>query len=153
MNRPRNLWPYGVIAAFLLFAGGLATTVTIAVTHPEDLVNANYYENEVVFQRQIDNTARAEAAGAALRCDPVARQMVITLPVRQLAQQFSGTVRLYRPDSPQQDREQPLAPGPDGTQTVSLAPLAPGPWRLKVAWRADGKDYYLEQKFIVPAKP
>jgi hypothetical protein len=37
MNPPRNLWPYGIIAAFLLFAGGLATTVTIAITHPEDL--------------------------------------------------------------------------------------------------------------------
>lgn len=147
----RNLWPYGVIAAFLLFAGGLATTVTIAVTHPENLVNDNYYENEVQFQSQIDNTARAQKAGAALRCDPAAQKMVIALPAAQLTQKFSGTVRLYRPDSPKQDRELALAPNPDGTQTLTLTPLAPGPWLLKVAWQADGKGYYLEQKFIVPA--
>jgi hypothetical protein len=148
MNPSRNLWPYGIIAAFLLFAGGLATTVTIAITHPEDLVNENYYENEVLYQHQIDSTARAQKAGAAIRDDPAGQQLVIALPVAQLGQKFSGTLRLYRPDSPKLDREQPLAPRPDGTQTVKLSALAPGPWLLKVAWQADGLGYYLEQKFI-----
>ncbi len=148
----RNLWPYGIIAAFILFAGGLATTVTIAVTHPEDLVNENYYENEVQFQRQMDNAARAQQAGATLRCDPAARQMVVALPAAQLTQAFSGAMRLYRPDSPKQDRELALEPRPDGTQILDLSSLAPGPWLLKATWEAGGKGYYLEQKFIVSAQ-
>jgi hypothetical protein len=148
----RNLWPYGIIGAFLLFAGGLATTVTIAVSHPEDLVNANYYENEVRFQERLDDTARAQKAGAALRYDAAARQMLIALPAAQLAQRPTGTLRLYRPDSPKQDRELPLEPHADGTQALNTATLAAGPWLLQAAWQAGGQAYYLEQKFTVPAK-
>jgi len=152
MKSPLNLWPYGILAAFLLFAGGLATTVTIAVTHPEDLVNANYYENEVRFQGQMDDAARAQKAGAALSYDSAAHQMLITLPAAQLSQKPSGTVRLYRPDSPKQDRELPLEPRADGTQALNTSTLAAGPWLLQAAWQAGGQGYYLEQKFIVPAK-
>jgi len=148
----RNLWPYGILAAFLLFAGGLATTVTIAVTHPEDLVNADYYENEVRYQSQLDNTARAQAAGAALRYDAAAQMLVISLPLAQVAQKCSGTIWLYRPDSPKHDRELSLEPRPDGTQTVAVSTLAAGPWRLRVAWEAGGQGYYLEEKFVVAAK-
>ena len=152
MNPTRNLWPYGIIAAFLLFAGGLATTVTIAITHPEDLVNANYYENEVQYQSLLDNTARAQKAGAALHSDPAAQQVVIALPVAQLAQKLSGTVRWYRPDAPKQDRELALAPRADGTQTLDLKDLASGPWLLEVAWRAGEQEYYMEQKLVIPAQ-
>jgi hypothetical protein len=148
----RNLWPYGIITAFLLFAGGLATTVTIALTHPETLVNEHYYEHEVHFQNQIDDTVRARQAGAAIHSDPAAHRLIIALPAAQLARNFSGTVRLYRPDSSKQDRELPLTPRPDGTQTLDLSALAPGPWLARVAWQADGAGYFLEQKFVVAAK-
>ena len=151
MKPTRNLWPYGIITAFIFFAIGMTTVVTVAVTHPESLVNANYYENEVRFQDQIDSTARAQKAGAAIRCDTAAKQLVIALPPAQLAQKFSGTVELYRPNAPEQDRKLAFQPLADGTQTLDLSPYATGPWLLKVAWQAGGQDYYLEQKFIVPA--
>jgi hypothetical protein len=152
MKSTFNFWPYGVITAFVIFAAGLTTTVTIAVTHPEDLVNANYYENEVNYQSQINNTARAQQAGAALRYDSAAQHLVIALPAAQLAQKLSGTIRLYRPDAPDQDHDLTLAPLADGTQTVKVAQLAPGPWELRVSWQAGGQTYFLEQKFIVTAK-
>jgi nitrogen fixation protein FixH len=78
--------------------------------------------------------------------------MLIALPAGQLAQRPTGTLRLYRPDSPKQDRELPLEPHADGTQALNTATLATGPWLLQAAWQAGGQAYYLEQKFTVPAK-
>ena len=151
MKSTRNLWPYGIIATFVVFGLGMTTLVTIAAKHPEDLVSDNYYEHELQYQNQIDGTTRALAAGAAIRYDTIARQAIITLPVVQLAQKLTGTVVLYRPDSPALDRTVELKPSANGTQTVSLSQFAQGPWRLKIAWQAGGQGYYLEKELIVPA--
>ena len=151
MKTSRNLWPYGLVAAFVLFFLGMATVVTIAVTHQEDLVSANYYENELNYQGQLDSAARAQKAGADIRFDARARSVVIALPANQAGQKVSGTIQLYRADAPSKDRTLALNPGRDGTQTLDVAPFATGPWLLRVNWQANGQGYYLEQKIIVPA--
>jgi len=151
MKAPKNLWPYGLSTAFGLFFAGMATVVTIAVTHKEDLVSANYYENELNYQDQLDSAARAQKAGADIRFDAVARSLVIALPPTQAGQKVFGTIQLYRADAPAKDRTLDLTPGHDGTQTLNVAQFATGPWLLRVNWQANGQGYYLEQKFIVPA--
>jgi len=151
MKTLRNPWPYGLILAFGLFFASMATVVTIAVTHQEDLVSANYYENELNYQDQLDSAARAQKAGADIRFDAVARSLVIALPPTQAGQKVFGTIQLYRADAPAKDRTLDLTPGHDGTQTLNVAQFATGPWLLRVNWQANGQGYYLEQKFIVPA--
>jgi hypothetical protein len=151
MKPTRNLWPYGLITAFVLFFAGMATVVTIAVTHQENLVSDQYYENELNFQGQLDSAARAQKAGADIRYDASARSVVIALPPGQVAGKLAGTIQLYRADAPEKDRTLTLQPGSDGRQTLNVAQFATGPWLLRVNWQAAGQGYYLEQKFIIPA--
>ena len=66
MKTTRNLWPLGIFVAFGLFFAGMATVVVIASTHREHLVSANYYEQELKFQRRIDSAERAQKSGAAI---------------------------------------------------------------------------------------
>jgi hypothetical protein len=151
MKTTRTLWPYGIIATFVVFFAGMITLVAIAATHKEDLVSDNYYEHELKFQNEIDSAARAKNAGAALRYDAQGRGMVVALPVTQLGQRLAGTVEFYRPDAPNRDRVITLAPGVDGTQAVNLSQFAAGPWLVRVSWEAGGVAYYLEQKIVIPA--
>ncbi|MEI6196955.1 MAG: FixH family protein, partial [Verrucomicrobiota bacterium] len=104
------------------------------------------------FQGQIDATARAQKSGANLLYDPAAGKVVFTLPAAQLAQNFSGTMTLYRANAPELDREFLLQPRADGTQTFDVSKLATGPWRLRAAWVADGTNYFLEEKIIVTGR-
>ena len=149
MKTNRNLWPFGIIAAFGLFLIGMASVVVIASTHREHLVNPNYYEQELKFQGQIDATARARKAGANLLYDSAAGRVVFSLPAAQITQNFSGTMTLYRANAPELDREFLLQPRTDGTQTFDVSKLAPGPWRFRAAWVADRNTYFLEEKIIV----
>ena len=100
MKTNRNLWPLGIFVTFGLFFIGMASVVVIAATHREHLVNANYYEQELKFQSQIDAAARAQKSGATMVYDAASRKLVLTLPVLQLAQKFSGTLTLYRAAAP-----------------------------------------------------
>ncbi len=151
MKPSRNLWPYGLLTAFALFFLGMATVVTIAVTHKEDLVSSNYYENEINFQGQLDSAARAQKAGADIHYNAGDRSVVIALPATQAGQKISGTIQIYRANAPDKDRTLALNPDARGVQTLDVAKFATGPWLLRVNWQAAGQGYYLEQKIIVPA--
>ncbi len=152
MKPARNYWPIGVTLFFVLFFCAMAFVVVIAATHRDSLVSSNYYEQEMKFQEQIDSAARATAAGAGLHYDARAGQVVLTVPVAQLAQQLAGSVTLYRAAEPRLDRVFPLAPQPDGTQAFPVSQLAAGPWRMRAAWTAGGLAYFLEGKFVLVAK-
>lgn len=152
MNTNRNWWPAGIVLAFLLFFIGMASVVVIASTHREHLVNANYYEQELQFQGQIDAAARAHKSGAAVVYDSAGRNLILTLPAATFAGKFSGTVQFYRPSTPELDRELPLEPKTDGTQTVNVSALAPGPWWVRVKWIGAGENFFLEQKITIAGK-
>jgi hypothetical protein len=152
MKTTRNLWPYGLIVTFALFFCGMATVVVIAATHRESMVSENYYEQELKFQDQIDGAARAQKSGASIACDSAGGKVVITVPVAQLAQKFSGTIELYRPSEPKLDQALPLAPHADGTQTLDGSKLAPGLWLVRARWHAAGENYFLEQKVTLAGK-
>jgi hypothetical protein len=149
MKTTRNLWPLGLVVTFVLFFCGMATVVFIAATHREDLVSDNYYEQELKYQNQIDASARAQKSGAAIACDSAETAVVIRLPAAQMAQNLSGTIEFYRPSAPGLDRELPLTPRADGTQTLDVSKFAAGLWRVRVKWVAAGENYFLERKITV----
>ena len=151
MKPTRNYWPLGIIAAFVVFFCGLTTAIVIAATHHENLVSENYYEQELKFQSQIDNAARAQKCGARLQLETGAgsRQLVVQLPAAQAAQHCTGVIEFYRPSSPALDREFLLAPGADGSQAVDVSKLAAGLWVVRAKWTAGGEGYFLEQKITI----
>jgi hypothetical protein len=149
MKTSRNLWPLGIVIAFVLFIAGLATAVTIAATHRDHLVSENYYEQELRFQSQIDSAALARKAGATIAFDAAARKVTLTLPPAQLAQKFSGKIECYRPVAPELDHELPLTPDSGGVQSLDVSKLAPGSWLVRVKWSAGGETYFLEQKIKI----
>jgi len=78
--------------------------------------------------------------------------VLLALPVAQLAKNFSGTVAFYRADDPKLDREFPLEAKADGTQSVDVSKFSAGSWRVRAAWVADGKNYFIEEQIAVAAR-
>ena len=152
MKSNRNLWPWGIVAFFVLFFAGMAVMVIIAATHRDHLVSETYYEQELKYQGQIDSAARAKSSGASVALDAVGTSLIVTLPPAQVAQTISGAIELYRPSAPDLDRQFPLAPSADGTQKLDVSKFAAGLWVVRVKWNAAGQDYFLEQKITVARK-
>ena len=145
----RNLWPLGIVTAFVLFFAGMAAVVVIASTHRDSLVRNDYYEQELKYQSQIDGGVRAQKAGASIQFDAAAGKLLVSVPAAQLAQKLSGTIEFYRPSASGLDRNVALAPAADGTQTLDVSTFAPGLWQVRVKWNAGGEDYFLEQRIKI----
>jgi len=149
MKTSRNFWPYGILLFFVLFFAAMTTVVVIAVTHRDGLVSANYYEQELRFQTQIDGSARAIKSGASIAYDAGKNLVVVALPVAQIAQKCSGKIELYRPSASGLDREFVMEPKTDGTQAVDVSRFAAGLWVVRARWNVGGEDYFLEQKIRI----
>src|SRR5581483_8278656 len=128
MKPKRNPWPAGIIAAFALFIAGTAGLVVLASSHRLDLVSADYYEQEIRFQNQIDRVARTRelAADATVNYDEASRTLTISLPHDAASGTIAGRIHLYRPSAAGLDCDLKLELNSDGVQALDASQLQRG---------------------------
>jgi nitrogen fixation protein FixH len=155
IRRSWNPWPISIIAFFTVAIVGCGTFIAFCSRHPADLVAADYYEQEVRYQSHIERLQHAQqpAATAVVTYDAKAKLISIALPPNHSQTKASGTIQLYRPSATNLDRQLKLAPDEQGLQTIDASSLLPGLWKIRVSWTADEKDYFLDQKIVIGAKP
>ena len=151
MTPGRNYWPLGILLAFTLFILGTAGLIVLAVAQRSDLVSDNYYEQEIRYQARIDSLDRAQHLGsrAAITYSASQRCIVVTLPAEHAGRPVSGEVQLYRPSAAGLDRRFKLAPDQIGAQSIDAADLLEGLWKVRVAWRVEGQEYFLDQRIVI----
>jgi hypothetical protein len=154
MNTARNLWPISIIVFCSLFFAGTVGLIVMACSQREDLVSADYYEQELKYQGRIDSAERArhEASQAAVAYDAAHQQITVSLPPGQAQGNVSGTIQLYRPSAADLDRSVKFTPDASGVQHLDTTSMAPGLWKVRVSWTSAERTYYVEQKMVVSAK-
>ncbi|MCZ7641243.1 MAG: FixH family protein [Verrucomicrobia bacterium] len=96
-----TLWPLGIVTAFALFMLGTAGLIVFSTFHREELVTADYYEQELRHQEQINRLERTEPLRdqVGVAYSPERQQLVISLPPQHAAPHPTGSIHLYRPSA------------------------------------------------------
>ena len=146
----KNPWPIGLVLFFVLFISGVVTFVAWSTHQREDLVAADYYDQEIRYQQRIDATARADAVMLKPALQYNGAEGLLTLRFNEPAALSSstGTVTLYRPSSAALDQAFAFAPDASGVQTIPTL-LASGLWRVKTEWTQHGQSYFAEEALFV----
>jgi nitrogen fixation protein FixH len=154
MSSQKNLWPHGIVAAFGLFIAGTALLIVIACTHKTDLVAADYYEQEIRFQTQLDRLNRTAQLSeqARIEYDGVAQRIIISLPAEHASIETSGEIHFYRPSATGLDREMKLEVDASGAQSVDASSLLPGLWKVRVQWTFRNDEFFTDWKVFITAK-
>jgi hypothetical protein len=152
-TRRFNPWPAGIIAALVMFAGGLVMLIVVASSDPMQLVTRDYYAQELRYQDRIDelNRTKALANPVQIRWDRERRQIALLLPPDHARERPEGRVHLYRPSAAELDRHFPLATDGAGIQRIDGTVLQPGLWRVRVEWAVAGQRYLVEESVTVAA--
>jgi nitrogen fixation protein FixH len=147
----RSLWPCAIAGYFAVAIIGIAIFMTWAVRQNMDLVRPDYYEHEILFQKQIDavNRTHSFAGELTIAYDFDKRSLHVRVPAAHLGKQFNGQAHLYRPSDARLDQRIDLKPGRDGTQAINAAHLAPGLWKVRLDWTANGESFVFEQPVII----
>lgn len=135
-------WGKWIVVAFVLFAGFIATLVTVCMRQDVNLVSKDYYKDELAYQDQIariDNTN-------ALREKPVIKRADNFLDVdfKQFDEIENGELKLFRPSDPKMDKVFLLQSTDVKKQSFSIDGMEKGMYRARMTWQMNGKEFYLE---------
>jgi nitrogen fixation protein FixH len=142
-------WGTGIVIAFLVFAAGILTMVTISMNREVDLVSDDYYQQELRHQDQIESTKRSNVLAEQPSIGVSNFAITLRLPSVYSASGTNGTLTFYRPADRKKDFVVPLRLDSSNTQIVRTASLQKGLWRVKVRWSQQNQTYYHEEPIMI----
>lgn len=146
-----NPWPWSIMAFFAVAITAAVVWVAFCVSHGTDLVAADYYEQEVEYQNQLDRMEHARELGgrATVSYEAADGFIRIQLPPEHAILQPHGVIHLYRPSQAGLDQRLPLRLTATGEQQLDAQLLAPGLWDVRVRWVAQGREFFLNEKLTI----
>ena len=150
-ERPKSLWPYGIIGVYVVFIAALATYVTFALSNDVELVTKNYYQKEIEHDAHMKRVKRTQALGETVNVhlDEASQSLVLKLPPTHITDEFEGRVQFYFPADATQDQFIPLDIEESGTQEFHSLGLKSGLWRMKVSWESGSNEFHFEKDLNV----
>lgn len=147
----RNPWPYAIVAYFAVFITAMVGWAVFASSQRNDLVRADYYEEELRHQAQMDRVRRSAThpARIALSDGAGGGAVVVRLPGDHAGRVSSGSIQLYRPSDSRLDRTVPLSSDATGVQAVPVAGLAEGLWKVRVLWKVGDEEFFTDGSVVV----
>ncbi|MET4075915.1 FixH family protein [Hymenobacter sp. UYCo722] len=147
--KPRTIWPYAIIAVFVLFASYIGYMVQQAMRTTVDLVSPDYYQQELAYQKRMESVARTAAlpAPVELRYEAAAQRLTLQLPPALASQPVKGQLHFFRPSDQRLDFSLPLQAG--ANQPFSTAKMQPGYWRVRLDFTAGGQAYFVEKELLI----
>jgi len=147
----KNIWMYGIIATFIVFASLMIYFASIATHFKSDLVITDYYKAELQYQKQInklDNTA-ALASKPLIKYDSLGHKVYLTLAHIGVKDSVGGSLYFYRPDDSKSDFTVKIKINNEGIQVIDGINHKYGRYIVKMDWRENGKGYYLEKAVML----
>jgi hypothetical protein len=142
-------WGYKLLLVFAAFGGMISYMVYRCVQTPVNLVSAEYYRDELVYQDVIDGRKKADALSGKVELKQEGSYISIRFPQEIRGSKSDGTIRFYCPSDATKDWKVALSLNPDGTQLVSTKTISPGHYVVKISWETNHSRFYTEEPFIV----
>lgn len=137
----------GIFIAFVLFATFMATLVTVCVRQNISLVSNNYYQEELAHQTKINSQLNAQRLAHKPSLSFSNGELVVDFAEFQEMQE--GQLKLLRPSDPSLDISFTLVDRSSPRQSFKLAKWKAGLYRVSLTWKANDKEYFIEQVMIL----
>lgn len=141
-------WGSALIAVFIVFGSMIGYLVYRCSGTSSDLVSAEYYKDELAYQKVIDGSVlgRQAANRPVISCN--GDSVSVQFPASDRKQAVWGEAYFYCAAHATRDRKDTIRLTGEGTQRY-VSRLNRGHYTLKLTWR-QGTDYcYYEQPLII----
>jgi hypothetical protein len=142
-------WGHGVTLFFISFACMMGYLVYRCTQVPVNLVEADYYHDELRYQEVIDGTKRANELSGTLSLETLPQGLQIHWPAEMQGKNLEGEIWFYCPSNASQDRHITLKDQHPEHMVLPNSLLAPGSYVVKFRWMADGIEYYTEKSLEI----
>lgn len=130
------------MAVFMAFILGLGWMMVNSKS--DDLVDANYYETGLKYDRDYNRKEQVlkDHAEPEISINPDKLNLKFNRPA-------AGKIKFVRADDKKLDAVVPFKTEADNEVSIPLQNLVKGSWRLVAEWESDGKSYLFEQEIVL----
>lgn len=140
-------WGKWIAVAFVSFAVFIGVLVTVCMREDVSLVSKKYYEEDLQFQQQFDQSTNAQA----LLVKPAVEiaDQTLTLSYRNFERIQEGTITLMRPSNAALDHVFKVSQQQDTLQHFTLTDLTKGLYKVRVQWKEGEKEYRIDKTIVI----
>lgn len=140
-------WGTGIAIAYGIFAISMVGVVVASTRHNPGLVQKNYYDLDIHYQKRLDGKHNTAALAALPTATYVTERKEISVMLPEGMATAHGQVKYYRAAQIDDDFAKNFE---NTTHIVSDASqLTPGRWHIEVEWEVEGKPYFWETVVFV----
>jgi len=136
-----------IVVAFVVFAGFIATLVTVCVRQDINLVSDDYYKKELRHQEKISYIENANQL--QIRPEISIEGSVVKVSFSDFDKIEKGELMILRPSDNKLDRRFRLESSPATVQQFPLSEWSKGLYRASMQWTMEGKEFYIEKVIVL----
>ena len=141
-------WGYKIMIVYLFFVVGMVVLVIKSTMQKFELVQPDYYADELKYQTVIDASQRAKNFQVELNVQKQTGKLNIMLPKEFSNKRVTGKAHLYYAADIQKDIVKKFETN-NGTFTIETFSTTKGNYTLKLEVMKEGVSYYYEQKIFL----
>ena len=141
-------WGYKIMIVYLFFVVGMVVLVIKSTMQKFELVQPDYYADELKYQTVIDASQRAKNFQVELNVQKQTGKLNIMLPKEFSNKKVTGKAHLYYAADIQKDIVKKFDTN-NGTFTIETFSTTKGNYTLKLEVMKEGVSYYYEQKIFL----
>ena len=134
---------------FLVFAAMICYLVYRAVTTNFELVDKEYYKNELRYQQVIDASNRSAALSSPVLLNQTEQGIFLELPAEMKNKIINGELFFYCAYDSRKDRRLLINTGTEANQVFDKSVIEPGTYTVKVNWSSGETNYYSEKYITI----
>ena len=134
-------WGKSIIIVYTIFVVGIVFLVYKSSQQKIDLVDPNYYQQEIQFQKEIDDSNNANRHYYSSKVKNENGQEFIVVD-SQSGKILYGDAQFYCPSDSKKDVKMILPKTADAKWTVPSGALKPASYKLKVKWSNERSESF-----------
>ena len=138
-------WGKGITIFMIAFMAFIGSMVYYAFTKNADLVQEDYYENELNYDKNKESKANYEVMEEEVMLTQQEEGVVLEFPEHVVLAE-DGKIKFYRPDQKKYDREFDLKLNENNQQILSYENFKEGYYDVTVEWSDGAKNYIFEDQ-------
>jgi len=142
-------WGNRLVLVFLVFGAGMGYLVYRSMNTDYELVESDYYKQELRYQNVIDEHNSATALSTAVNIEKKEGALLIQFPEEMKNKSLTGELYFYCAYDSKKDKRVTLQSDSKGVQTIPPGTILPGSYTVKIKWSNGDKSYYSEQNLSV----
>jgi len=142
-------WGKGIFVFYGLFVLLLVVFLFFSLGQKYELVEDDYYDKSVDYQKQIDKIDRSARLDSNFSTELTGRIYKISFPGNFRSDELSGELILFRPSDATKDKKVRVQTDSSNTQSVNLANLDAGLWIVKIDWKYKDSTFFHEEEIIL----